>query len=319
MELKDQYALLRPNYERLGEVIAEALRVKIEEVGLKVVAITHRPKTIESFQEKIKRKEYSDPLSDITDFAGVRVVCMYQPDISKIEEIIQREFYICDRVDKSKEAGADKMGYLGLHFVVRLKDHYSGPYYEGLHDLKCEIQVRTILQDAWAIISHQLVYKEESSVPSKIRRDLNNVASLLEIAQGVFDSAKEKIAAYVKEIHQKESSPDEFLSQPVDYETLYAYTQWKYKELPVSEKWHGRLFSDMDLQKYPTLKTVDDVVERTKDAVAAYYEENPDWFKHGTAFITKSLGFGDLSFRQKHPFGQKTRDAFSKYEYLVKK
>lgn len=319
MEPHEQYALLRPNYEKLSKVIAEALQTKIEEVRLKVAAITHRTKTIESFKEKIKRKKYSAPFSEITDFAGVRVVCMYQPDISNIEEIIQREFYVCERVDKSKDAGTDKMGYLGLHFIVRLKEHYSGPHYEGLHDLKCEIQVRTILQDAWAIISHHLVYKEESSVPQKIRRDLNNVASLLEIAQGVFDTAKEKIAMYVEEIRQKENIPTEFLSQPVDYETLYAYTQWKYKDLPVSEKGHGRLLSDMDLQKYPTLKAVDDVVERTKDAVMAYYKENPDWFKHGTAFMTKSLGFGDLAFRQKHPFGQKTRDAFPKYEHLVKK
>jgi hypothetical protein len=84
-------------------------------------------------------------------------------------------------------------------------------------------------------------------------------------------------------------------------------------------KWHMRLFSDLDLQKYPTLKEVDDVVKKAKDAVMAYQKENPDWFKSGTAYITKSLGFGDIDFRKKHPFGQKTRDAFPKYEYLVKK
>lgn len=319
MELEEKYKLLRPRYEKLSEVMCEVLKAKVKENCLKVTPITYRAKTTESFLDKAKSKEYSDPLSEITDLAGVRIVCMYESDINKIEDIIQSEFKVCERVDKRKEAGSDKMGYLGFHFIVQLRDHCSGPHYDGLHALKCEIQVRTILQDAWALISHHLVYKEESSIPSKIRRDLNNVASLLEIAQGVFDTAKEKIESYVIEIHQKETIPDEFLSQPVDYETLYAYTQWKYKDLPVSEKWHMRLFSDLNLQKYPTLREIDDVIEKTKYAVMAYQKENPDWFKSGTAYITKSFGFGDKEFRKKHPFGQKTRDAFPKYEHLVKK
>lgn len=190
-----------------------------------------------------------------------------------------------------------------------------------MRDLKCEIQVRTILQDAWASISHHLVYKEESSIPDRVKRDLNNVASLLEIAQGVFDTAKEKIDSYRSEILQlqKETVPDKFLSQPVDYETLYAYTRWKYKDWQVSERWHNRLLSDIDLKKYPTLKEIDDVVERAKDAVMAYQKENPDLFKAGTAFITKSLGFWDMEFRKKHPFCQETWSAFQKYEHLVKK
>jgi ppGpp synthetase/RelA/SpoT-type nucleotidyltranferase len=227
MELDGKYKILRPQYEKMAERVREALKIKVEEAGLKITPIICRAKTIESFLDKLQRKSYSDPLSEITDLAGVRIVCMYEPDIKKIEDIIQREFKVCERVDKYREAGSDKMGYLGLHFIVKLRDHYSGPHYDGLHALKCEIQVRTILQDSWALISHHLVYKEESSIPNKIRRDLNNVASLLEIAQGVFDTAKEKIESYVTEIHQKETVPDEFLSQPVDYETLYAYTQWK--------------------------------------------------------------------------------------------
>ncbi|MCD6336902.1 MAG: hypothetical protein J7M01_01555 [Candidatus Marinimicrobia bacterium] len=309
---------LRPKYERLANEISEGLKTKIDKAGIRITPLVWRVKTADSLLNKIKRKEYSEPLSEITDLAGVRVVCMYESDIKRLEQMIQEEFNVCERVDKYKEAGSDKMGYLGIHFVVQLKENYSGPRYDGLHVLKCEIQVRTILQDAWALISHHLVYKDESSIPNKIKRDLNNVASLLEIAQGVFDSSREKIETYVSEIHKKQETPNEFLSQPVDFETLYAYTQWKYKGLPVSEKWHNRLLLDLDLKKYLTLKKIDEVVEKTKDAVMAYQKENPDWFKTGTAYITKSLGFGDLEFRRKHPFGQKTRDAFPKYEHLIK-
>lgn len=317
-EIISKFQELKPIYKRLANEICEGLKTKIDKTGIRTTPLAWRIKTEDSLMSKVKRKEYSDPLSEITDLAGVRIVCMYEADIKKLEQIIQEEFKVCERVDKYKEAGSDKMGYLGIHFVAQLKENYSGPRYDGLHALKCEIQVRTILQDAWALISHHLVYKDESSIPNKIKRDLNNVASLLEIAQGVFDSSREKIESYVLEIHKKQEIPNEFLSQPVDFETLYAYTQWKYKDLPVSEKWHNRLLLDLDLKKYSTLKTIDEVVERTKNAVEAYQKENPDWFKTGTAYITKSLGFGDLEFRRKHPFGQKTRDAFPKYEHLIK-
>jgi hypothetical protein len=110
--------------------------------------------------------------------------------------------------------------------------------------------VRTILQDAWAIIDHQLVYKNEESTPERLRRDLNNVASLLEIAQGIFDSVKEKRAAYVSEIQQKKEDPPAFLAQPLDFDTVIAYTRWKFPDRDVSEKLTQTLLRDINLQDF---------------------------------------------------------------------
>jgi len=305
-------------YKKLSEEVKDIIDQKMNKENIKIENSICREKTIESLTQKIKRKSYNNPLEEITDLAGVRVVSYYEQDIQSIKCIIEKNFIVHDCVDKTKKLGVDKMGYHGVNFVISLGKRYSEREYDGRINLKCEIQVRTVLQDAWALISHHLVYKEEVSIPDRMKRDLNNVASLLEISQGIFDSMREKRERYISEIHEKEKAPANFLSQLVDYDTLYAYTKWKYKDLPVSDTWHIRLLSNLNLEKYPTLETIDNIVEQTKEAVNAYKKENPSWFSDGTAYITKSLGFGDKEFRAKHGFGQKTRDAFLKYERLIK-
>lgn len=153
--------------------------------------------------------------------------------------------------------------------------------------------------------------------PEHLRRDLNRVTSLLEIAQSIFDSVKEKREAYVSEIQQKEKDPPAFLAQPLDFDTVIAYTRWRFPDRDASEKLTQILLKDIDLNDYPSLQQLDAVVDRARAAVEAYQKENPDWFKTGTDFITKSLGFADAKFRAKHGFAPRTRAAFDKFQSLV--
>jgi ppGpp synthetase/RelA/SpoT-type nucleotidyltranferase len=311
------YERIRPSYVKLASEIRDILDTKLAEAELTPVFIKDRPKTIESFAAKIARKGYTKPLSQMTDLAGVRVVCAYESELAKVAEIVEANFDVRERIDKARDLGVDRMGYNGKAFVVTLGARYAGGRYENITDLTCEIQARTILQDAWAIIDHQLVYKNEESTPERLRRDLYNVASLLEIAQGIFDSVKEKRAAYVSEIRQKEEDVPAFLAQPLDFDTVIAYTRWKFPNLAASERITSLLLRDIDLKDYPTLQQLDAVVDRARVAVEAYKRENPDWFKTGTDFLTKSLGFVDSRFRTKHRFAPRTRAAFDKFQSLV--
>jgi hypothetical protein len=209
------------------------------------------------------------------------------------------------------------MGYNGRHYVVSYDCNKNDQIENNSEKVFCEIQLRTVLQDSWAIASHHLLYKNENGIPKRIRRDLNNVASILEVAQQVFDRIRNKRNEYVKEIDEATSEESKFLSQVIDYETLKAYTKWKYPKLPVSKKWQNRLLADLDYSKYKTLNDINIAVIKAENAVKTYKKENPDWFKSGTGHITKSLGFTDSGFRTKHPFGGKTRVAFNKYAGLV--
>lgn len=310
------YEQLSPRYAQLIEEVIFSIKHNIDDKLLKIAEIKGRLKEKESLEEKLKRKHYED-LSDIPDVAGVRIVCLYEPEIEIVSSVIESEFHVVKKENKTIELGENLMGYQGSHFVVQLGSNYSGPRYDQVRGLNCEIQVRTVLQDAWSLISHHLVYKHESSIPLKIRRNLNNVMSLLEIAQGVFDSVQEQRGQYLETITNKNEDPEKFLSQSIDHDTVIAYTLWKYPSLPTDDYWNDRFIRDIDKDKYKTLKDIDIVVESAREAVAKYKEENPNYFAFGTDYLTKSFGFVDKDFRREHNFAKFTLDAFRKYEPLL--
>lgn len=307
------YGERQHEYKRLVDEVKFVLKAELEKCGLKIADLTGRLKTEESLLSKISRKQYADSFSEVHDIAGVRVVCLYETDLQVVGDRITQAFEVVEFLDKMHSLCTDLMGYRGLTYVVRLGKSYSGSRYEGLQDLLCEIQIRTILQDAWAQISHHLVYKAEASVPARLRRDLNNVSVLLEVAEGVFDRVRNGRQLYIDEIEQKLDSTAEFLSQPLDHETMAAYTKWKFPELPVKPELQEILLADLDRTRFSTLKDIDRAVHAAADAVMSYEKENQDLFKFGTDFVTKSLGFVDAAFRKKHGFGARTREAFDRY------
>ncbi len=72
--------------------------------------------------------------------------------------------------------------------------------YKRYKELKCEIQLRSILQHAWAEIEHDLGYKGEISVPDQYKRSFNRVSALLETADNEFDRLKSELTSYEKEV-----------------------------------------------------------------------------------------------------------------------
>lgn len=128
---------------------------------------------------------------------------------------------------------------------------------------------------------------------------------------------KFKIGQMLGEIDKRKSVTREFLAQPIDYATLLAYAKRKYPHLPVDEKINNLLLKDLDKDKYKILEDIDQIVEKAKPAVEEYRLENPDWFKSGTDYLTKAMGFVDKEFRKKHPFGEKTKITFEKYSKLI--
>ena len=135
----------------------------------------------------------------------------------------------------------------------------------------------------------------------------------------IFSIGLEKRVNDIRRGSTKAAEFPEFLVQPIDRETISAYTRWKYPKLPVKENLQELLIRDLDHSRFKTLKDVDDVVVRTIDAVKVYSKEAPDLFNSGTDYITKSIGFVDEHFRRAHGFGTQTREAFQKFSHLVRK
>lgn len=74
-------------------------------------SVDSRVKTLQSIKEKLLRKKYLNPLGEIEDVCGFRIVCYYASDMDGIENHIKKEFNVIKVSDKRDEAGDDKFAY----------------------------------------------------------------------------------------------------------------------------------------------------------------------------------------------------------------
>lgn len=179
-----------------------------------VHSVTYRVKDRSSLKGKIERiKGKYTNIDQLTDIAGIRIITYLNDDVDRIASLIEQEFQIDHKnsVDKRAILDPDRFGYLSLHYVIKLKpDRLSLREYERFKDCKAEVQIRTILQHAWAEIEHDLGYKSKQAVPKEIIRSFSRLASLLEIADSEFMRIRDNLDKYGKEVQsQIESSPEE--------------------------------------------------------------------------------------------------------------
>lgn len=175
-----------PRYEALKEEVGFALNKAVESAGLKVHSIVGRVKDVETFLEKIVRKGYTEPFDQMVDLVGVRIVCLFIDDLYTVDGIIGGCFKVLKREDKVRGADPESWSYQSIHYDCALSESDSGPRYDEIKDITFEIQVRTILQDAWATVEHYLAYKGLTTVPDVLKRDFSALAGLFHIADDQF-------------------------------------------------------------------------------------------------------------------------------------
>ncbi|WP_186130195.1 GTP pyrophosphokinase [Burkholderia gladioli] len=188
------YERLRPDYLRFTAKIESLLTDILQAKNIGYHLIEARTKDAASFREKIVRSSrlYKNPVEEFTDLAGVRIITYYQDDAALIGGLIEREFDV-DGANSVEHSPIDsEFGYRSEHYIVRLNDS-RGQLVEwaGVAGLKAEIQVRTVLQHAWAAISHKLQYKRENDVPTPLRRKLFRLSALFELADDEFVSLRD--------------------------------------------------------------------------------------------------------------------------------
>lgn len=130
----------------------------------------------------------------IGDLIGVRVICLYTPDIMEIARLLEEEFDVLDFTDKTREVEitADTFRYKGLHLDMALSARRKSlPAYARYAAVRFEVQVRTAIQDAWSTLDHAIKYKKQ--VPHELSRRINALAALFEIADREFLAIRDQI------------------------------------------------------------------------------------------------------------------------------
>jgi hypothetical protein len=158
----------------------------------------------------------------------VRIITYYEDDAELVASIIHHEFEVDTKhsVDKSTELEVDEFGYRSLHFVVHLGESRRRlAEWRTLAAFSAEIQVRSVLQHAWAAISHKLDNKRTSQAPPELRRRLFRLSALLELADEGFselrDAGQEVAAHYRREVDRGE------LELPLNLDSLRQYLEEK--------------------------------------------------------------------------------------------
>lgn len=164
----------------------------LDDAGLTFDRVSVRIKDRTSFARKLANKAYPDydSFTDAHDVIGVRVITFHSSEIPQLKDALSGLFTVVRVVDKAAETAREgRFGYASQHLIVSAKDEPWAAE-DGASPKYIEIQLRTVLQHAWAEFEHDVRYKNqqhpETSSP-EVQRAFTLAAGLIELADEQFD------------------------------------------------------------------------------------------------------------------------------------
>ena len=200
----DDFRKTRSTYVELGEIVHDKLKALADGSGTLVMGLEHRVKEEKSLEGKLYRSgDWYQKLDDLTDLVGARVILYFSDDVDKIGKLVEQEFDIDEENSSDKRAllDPDTFGYLSLHYICSLPKGRG--YREELCNIRFEVQIRSMLQHAWAQINHDMGYKSRFGVPRTVVREFARLSGLLELADEEFIRTRDHIGSYIADTREK--------------------------------------------------------------------------------------------------------------------
>lgn len=292
----DKFEKKRPSYELLTETIEKIFRqFSIKKIRLCI--IESRTKTITSFAEKIQRKriKYNDPVNQLTDLCGVRLITYTPDDLQEVCKFVEKNFEI-DRensVDVDQRHKISEFGYRSIHYIVKLipgvlsDDGFEIEIPDDCYNLKAEIQIRTILEHSWADFFHHVGYKKGYKIPEDIERELYRLAAILENTDKTFSRIKAGLGQYFSHFNLY-MSDDKIRNEIELMETVLEYDKENIKLIHKT----GRLAM--------ALCDWDKAIQIMEPFVSSGYKP-----------LLKDLGIAKYKQNKEHPYSDPSKDARS--------
>lgn len=196
------YARLQPRVDALARRLAAWLTTVLDDAGINYLDVASRGKGVASFVAKAEKSAdgvplYPDPLRDVTDQIGVRVITFVTSDVDAVADLVRDQLTVVDDKDLGRAtAHSGGFGYVSRHLQVALTAPWLGDTPIGdVRVPSAQIQIRTVLQHAWAEFEHDIRYK--GTIPEALAPDLNRrftlAAGLLELADREFEAIRERL------------------------------------------------------------------------------------------------------------------------------
>jgi len=193
-------------YSKIRHHIVSDLKERVERILASLhsnAVVSGRNKSFSSYFFKYLRF-LKDGVNDpqITDLMGVRVICPFIEDLGSVENLIRENFKIIEEERKGHYTFKE-FGYESTHILISIpKEIIDKHGYPGTEI--AEIQIRTILQDAWAEVEHELVYKAEfSPFDEPMKRKLAAVNASLSLADIIFQEIRTYQRKYSRELEKR--------------------------------------------------------------------------------------------------------------------
>ena len=199
-------------FRRYDENVGHLLAVKralegdllshLRAAGMEVSAVLARVKSRDSLRGKLHRPDRTyTSIEQVCDLVGLRVVTYFEDGVLDVAGVVEKNYEIDwnQSVDKGKQLNPSQFGYRSLHYVCRLPPQFE-ELTGSLRGLKFEIQIRSILQHAWAQMEHDLGYKSKESIPLAFRRRFSRLAGLLEIVDEEFVALRRSLQDYSRDM-----------------------------------------------------------------------------------------------------------------------
>ncbi|GAB2482992.1 (p)ppGpp synthetase [Comamonas humi] len=190
---EDRLSCLDAAAEAYGNLLSSILATL---PAVNIAKIEWRVKNADECIRKFKRK-YRNALDEeqqsyaikdyISDLVGVRVVCLYEDEPPIIMQAVREYFDVIEITDKTApmEDTESEFGYKGIHMDLRLNStQMQAPQHQAYASQAFELQIRTIIQDSWSELDHQIKYKK--SIPTNLKRRINILSALFELADREF-------------------------------------------------------------------------------------------------------------------------------------
>ena len=227
-EWAEEYRRERPKFEDLTIKLRDLIDSLLASEKIDIVQLDYRTKTVESFGEKLVRKKekYINPLSDVTDLVGLRIITYYVEDLTRVGRLLKKEFSIDANRSIDKRIGLDpsQFGYMSVHYIMSVSPERAAfPEWKTFAGILFEVQVRTALQHAWAAVDHKLNYKSTEEAPAELRRRLFRLSALFELADDQFSELRRAASEVATEYSNAVQMGDLHLS--IDAVSLEAYLE----------------------------------------------------------------------------------------------
>jgi ppGpp synthetase/RelA/SpoT-type nucleotidyltranferase len=214
-----QYKKNFASYKTITSQFKAMLSFLLKKQALHIHSVNGRTKNKISLENKLIKNNFKyQKLDDITDLCGIRIITYYDDEVDKAATFIRQHFSIDEEnsIDKRANLAPNQFGYTSVHLIVNLPVDESGICAgTPARICKVEIQIRSILQHAWAEIEHDLEYKNPAGTTDERRRRFCRLASVLEGADCEFRDIRnsvEKTSAipatyYASQLQEKVITP----------------------------------------------------------------------------------------------------------------